>query len=463
MNSSLWSQPESISTGAWLRQLGAAPASSPFVAWVPAPVLDLATVVRHLDQPVEMAFCAPGGVSTVGLGSVAQISAEGSYRFAQMERDLSARLRAVRSVARGDRIPPGVRMYGGFAFSPGAARHDAWAPFGDARFSLPRLVYTRQGTDAWLGLAHGYREGPVSWNAAVERLLSLERRLREPASASDGAAFPLDAVREVREAFAADALADRLTAARQAVADGIVAKVVVSASMRLTLSPPPVANEVLARLLADNPASNCFAVRAGDSCFLGATPERLVTRQGRRIDTEALASSLPRDRLRGGVTAPISPKDRAEHRFVVEAIVSALTPLTTGLDVATEPRLHELCDVVHLRTPISGQLRQELHVLSLVARLHPTPAVGGTPTAAALAWLGEHEPAPRGWYASPVGWVNAEGDGDFVVALRAGLLADGVAELQAGAGIVLQSDPTAELAEIRLKLGTFRAALGVSR
>jgi isochorismate synthase EntC len=118
--------------------------------------------------------------------------------------------------------------------------------------------------------------------------------------------------------------------------------------------------------------------------------------------------------------------------------------------------------VVHLRTRISGVLREPLHVLELVERLHPTPAVGGVPTARALSWIAEHEPDERGWYAGPIGWVDAQGDGAFAVALRSGLLENHRASLYAGAGIVQGSDARSELNETRWKLQALLGALGVS-
>jgi isochorismate synthase EntC len=117
--------------------------------------------------------------------------------------------------------------------------------------------------------------------------------------------------------------------------------------------------------------------------------------------------------------------------------------------------------VVHLLTPIHARLREPAHVLELVEKLHPTPAVGGVPRPEALSFIAEHEPDERGWYAGPIGWFDAAGDGEFAVALRSGLLDGPRAHLYVGAGIVLQSHAQSEFFETALKLRTLLLALGV--
>ena len=145
---------------------------------------------------------------------------------------------------------------------------------------------------------------------------------------------------------------------------------------------------------------------------------------------------------------------------MVDAIVRRLEPLCESLRVAERPSVRELKDVLHLHTEIRGELAGDRHVLDLVEMLHPTPAVGGVPTAAAVEWIREHETHARGWYAAPVGWFDADGDGELMVALRSCVLAGDRAWLWAGAGIVADSDPIAELAETALKEQALLGALG---
>ena len=116
---------------------------------------------------------------------------------------------------------------------------------------------------------------------------------------------------------------------------------------------------------------------------------------------------------------------------------------------------------MHLHTPLTGVLREAVHVLDLVAAVHPTPAVGGVPRQDSVAWIAAHEPDPRGWYAGPVGWFDAGGDGEFAVAIRSGVLEARRAHVYAGAGIVAASDPAAEYAETSVKQRSILRALGI--
>ena len=128
---------------------------------------------------------------------------------------------------------------------------------------------------------------------------------------------------------------------------------------------------------------------------------------------------------------------------------------------ASEPGIRTLRQIVHLHTPITATLPAKLHVLEVAAALHPTPAIGGTPRSVATRWIAERE-AARGWYASPVGWFDLEGNGELVVAIRSGVIEGEHVYLYAGSGIVAGSDPDRELVETDVKLATMLGALGVS-
>jgi menaquinone-specific isochorismate synthase len=156
-----------------------------------------------------------------------------------------------------------------------------------------------------------------------------------------------------------------------------------------------------------------------------------------------------------------SAKNRDEHRFVVDEIAAALGPFCTELSVPAEPSVVAFRSVAHLGTRIEGRLAGPVGVLELVQRLHPTPAVGGTPRADALAFIARHEAGARGHWAGPVGWVGADGDGEWMIGIRSARLdADGAAlTLRAGGGIVADSDPAAEAAEANVKLATVLEAV----
>ena len=148
-----------------------------------------------------------------------------------------------------------------------------------------------------------------------------------------------------------------------------------------------------------------------------------------------------------------SDKDRREQAIVAERIVRALRPLAVWVEAAPEPGLVKVANIQHLATPVIAQLADPHSAIELAGMLHPTPAVGGEPWSdRAAAAIAELEQMDRGWYAAPVGWMDATEDGEFCVALRSGVLRDRDAHLFAGVGVVAGSDPAAELAETEVKL-----------
>jgi isochorismate synthase len=202
--------------------------------------------------------------------------------------------------------------------------------------------------------------------------------------------------------------------------------------------------------------------------LVGASPELLVARDGDQVTCQPFAGSAPRSTDPGTDAANAaaladSAKNRHEHQLVVDTMRASLAPLCADLDVAAEPQLSSTAALWHLSTPIRGTLREtSTTALDLALALHPTPAVGGVPTAAAVDLITELE-GDRGFYAGAVGWCDARGDGRWVVAIRgAQLSADRRGALaQAGGGIVAESDPDEEVAETTVKFRTILSALGV--
>jgi isochorismate synthase len=246
-------------------------------------------------------------------------------------------------------------------------------------------------------------------------------------------------------------------------------KVVLSRPLEVDLDGVLALTPVLRRLRAAEPTCTVFAMPTPDGTFFGATPELLVARHDRRVTCHPLAGTVPR-----GTTARAdadaqgrlagSDKERAEHRYVVDAVAELLRPFCDELDVPAEPSLVAFRSVAHLGTRITGRLSEPLPTaLQLLECLHPTPAVGGTPRAAALEAIRAGEPDDRGYWAGPVGWADARGDGEWMIGIRSALLSvDGdattpptaVLRLRAGAGIVAGSDPEAEAEETNVKLAT---------
>jgi isochorismate synthase len=191
-----------------------------------------------------------------------------------------------------------------------------------------------------------------------------------------------------------------------------------------------------------------------------------LSKRGSHVTTEALAGTLPR------TTAPLtelsaqllsSDKDRREHELVVTAIQQRLGTLCSEVAAPTSPQIRVLPHLLHLHTPIHATTRaSHTNIRELVAALHPTPAMGGTPSAPALQLIADYEPQPRGYYAGPVGWWDEQGDGEFAVAIRSGVITADTAYVYAGAGIVRGSDAALEYAETAAKMRTLLDALGIS-
>lgn len=392
----------------------------------------------------------------VGWGAAHVVRAGGPDRFDAVRSAADRLWPRIEAVPAGgaEAVPP--RLFGGFSFLP-SSPPAPWRAFGAATFVLPRLVYVPvpAGTGAPAGprlavavLAADVDE-PGRLQALVRRVLTLlvdgrTNGARPPSPVETGDAPPPEAWERA------------VASIRRRIRSGGAEKIVAARKREIRFDGGVDPVGVLRALGADTAAEARFAFRHGAATFLGATPERLISRRGPAVATEALAGSA------GAERAPElldNPKDAAEHAYVVRAIARALEPLCDSLEYPATPGIRRLRHVVHLRTPFTGRLSSPVHVLELVRRLHPTPAVGGTPGEAALEWIAANEPWSRGWYASPVGWFDAQGDGDFVVALRSALLDGARAHLYAGAGIVRDSEPGAELAETEVKLRTVSEAL----
>jgi len=213
------------------------------------------------------------------------------------------------------------------------------------------------------------------------------------------------------------------------------------------------------------PDCNAFSVANGrGQSFIGASPERLLKVEDGVVLTEALAGSISR-----GATASEdaslgnrllhSDKDLREQRIVLDSIVRRLSPLGLDLRYSARPHLRRLSNVQHLHTPVEAKLPKGVRLLDMLGRLHPTPAVGGTPREMAVPLIAGLEAFPRGLYGGAIGWIDSRGGGEFIVALRSALIDGTRARMYAGAGIVDGSSPQNEYAETELKFRAMQDAL----
>ncbi|MFM5135969.1 isochorismate synthase [Aeromonas rivipollensis] len=260
-----------------------------------------------------------------------------------------------------------------------------------------------------------------------------------------------------------------VSAALDAFAQGKLAKVVLSRKLILTLHKPADPERVLARLMAQNPHAFHFSLPLGQGRrLLGASPELLLRVSGGEVFTHPLAGSARRasEPVQDEAVARdllASRKDQHEHKLVIDEIRRVLTPHCRELAIPQKPTLMSTDTLWHLGTPIAGQLHgSDASVLSLACQLHPTPALCGYPTDLARQFIREQEPFRRALFSGIVGWCDSQGNGEWAVVIRCGVLDGHQVELFAGAGIVAGSDPAMEWAETGTKLGTMLKALGLS-
>jgi menaquinone-specific isochorismate synthase len=245
-----------------------------------------------------------------------------------------------------------------------------------------------------------------------------------------------------------------------AIADGEFQKVVVAREVEVQGNRPFAPRDLLGRLRALYPSCVAFSL----DNFVGASPELLCRTSGPTVTSHPLAGTIARsgdpeedERLAKGLLA--SPKERSEHGIVVKAIVAGLDGLAANVSASASPHLLELRNVVHLATTITGELVEPRPgALQVAMALHPTPAVGGWPRDQALSWLDNHEKLARDRYAGPLGYMDANGDGEWWLGIRSALMDGNSLRLLAGVGIVADSEPAAELAETQLKLQALLAA-----
>lgn len=346
------------------------------------------------------------------------------------------------------------RLLGGFAFDGRRMPGAPWAGFAAGAMLLPRLLFVRDGGVSGVVVAPGVDPGEVK--ALVARVIARARAIVAPPRVPR-------VLRVLRDFDRAHWLAAVGTVA-SAIRAGLYEKVVLAAMRELEADGPIAVGATMARLRREYPHCHLFSMRAAGAIFLGASPELLVSLRDGVVSALGLAGSARRDPspeldAQVGQALLASAKDRIEHETVVRALRSGLEPLTEQLRVPSEPTLLQLRNIQHLATEISGRVAPNVDVFDLVQRLHPTPAVCGWPTTAAREVIGEQEAFDRGWYAGPIGWVDAAGDGEFAVGLRSALVRDDRAWLFAGAGIMADSDPASELAEIEMKFTPLAGAL----
>lgn len=401
------------------------------------------------------------GEYLTGTGVAAEWRFEGAEAIRQVRQQAQALLaRAVVEVTTGAG-DTGPLCFSGFAFDPqGRDRDGVWQGFADGWAVVPSLLLIRRPQESALVITV---TADQCLNPDAEAL-RLEAEIANFFAASPDEAAPTP-VACVAHDDQARVWGDTIDVFKQHIEDGDAVKIVLARRVGLTNEGGfslPRALERLGRRYAN---CNIFAIGDGDSTFLGATPEMLVSLQDNLASIDCLAGSAPRG-CNEAEDASLARALRAdekelwEHDLVRRGIEQALRGVTTRLDVPTTPIVRSTASVQHLYTPMQAQVAPGHGLLDLVERLHPTPATAGLPRESALALIREQEGFDRGWYAGPLGWFDRHGNGEFAVALRSALVRGSQAWLFAGCGIVAGSDPEREYRESQVKMEAMLWALG---
>ncbi|HEX6753432.1 MAG TPA: isochorismate synthase [Solirubrobacterales bacterium] len=391
--------------------------------------------------------------SLAGLGVAQEVTSRGPDRFRDVARECLG-AEAIFEEPRGLPAGAGAVWVGGFAFDPDGGSSSTWSSLPPASLVLPELSLCRSGEGAFLtvnAVVHPGDDAETKASAIAARLSGLRP---DPLPMLDP--HPTGWV-EIASVRPPGDFERAVAAATGRIEAGEMSKVVLAREVLVSAGAAHDPAAVFGAMREQFPSCFCFCCGTPEAAFIGASPELLVRRSGASVSTVALAGSTRRssdpavdDHL--GEQLLRSDKDRREHAIVGERIARALRPHAVWVEAGAEPEIVKVANIQHLATPVVAQLAEPRSAVELAGMLHPTPAVGGEPREAAKAAIAELERMDRGWYAGPVGWMDATEDGEFCVALRSAVLRDREARLYAGVGVVAGSDPAAELAETEIKL-----------
>ncbi len=427
--------------------------------------LDPLAVLESIFEPGERHFYAERpseGWAIAGAESVLSFTASGPGRFDECQAFVDRALED--AIAVGDQEIPfgGPHFFSAFTFLDTV---DEREPFEAALVFVPRWQVARRGGHT-TAVANLLVQPDSQVEALAARVWRAHSKFRSfdfqapglPEAVARGAA-------SVTEVGGRNRYATAVSEAAESIAAGHIEKVVLARAKDVRAPGPLHPLEILNGLRQRFPDCNAFSVANGrGQSFIGASPERLLRVEDGVVLTEALAGSAERGSTASedaalGNRLLTSEKDLREQRIVLDSIVRRLSPLGLDLRYSGRPFLKRLSNIQHLHTPVEARLPRGVRLLDMLGRLHPTPAVGGTPRARAVPMIARLEAFPRGLYGGALGWVDSRGGGEFIVALRSALVSGSEARMYAGAGIVEGSSIDKEVAETELKFRAMQDAL----
>ncbi|RHW30741.1 isochorismate synthase [Neobacillus notoginsengisoli] len=403
-----------------------------------------------------------GSLNIAGVGIAAQLSSEQAEgRFSKIDRKWKQLIQD--SIVSTPHHAPGIGplMFGGFSFDPLKEKTALWSKYPEALFHVPRFMLTMVDGDVYVTtnvLCTKHDDVSLFYKVVAER----DSLLKEDEHLAVGKTAPLKGMTEIKPAEWKKSVTEAI---RQLNMEGLLKKVVLARELRLFFDKKVETGTLLQNLESEQKTSFIFSFESGGDSFIGASPERLVQKHGKSVQSACLAGSFPRgktDTEDRQLSSQLlnDEKNLAEHQYVVDMIRNALEGACEQVKIPDKPSLMKIRDIQHLFTPVEGVALDTTSLLDLVERLHPTPALGGLPKQLAVETIRELEELDRGFYAAPIGWMDYAGNGEFAVAIRSGLIQGQEASLFAGCGVVANSDVESEYVETRLKFRPMLSALG---
>jgi menaquinone-specific isochorismate synthase len=400
----------------------------------------------------------------VGIGVAKQVQTDQAIgRFDSVELEWKQLVK--HAVTCGEKNKPGTgpTIFGGFAFDPLKKKTGLWSKFSDSLFHIPKYMLSMIEGECYFTtnvFCTQHEDVELFDKVYKERQTILE-------AVNQTQEFSYPAITKMEE-INAEEWKKSVASLVESFADSHLQKVVVARELRLQFEKAVEVEKVIMHLLEEQKESFIFAFEVNGDCFIGASPERLVKKEGTRVFSTCLAGSIARGNTweedqSFGQELLEDQKNLIEHQYVVDMIKEAMEETCEDVTIPSKPQLMKTKYIQHLFTPVIGQSRGGTSLLDIVNRLHPTPALGGVPKELAITKIREIEALDRGFYAAPIGWQDSQGNGEFAVAIRSALLQGKEASLFAGCGVVADSEAESEYRETSIKFRPMLTALGGNR
>lgn len=353
-------------------------------------------------------------------------------------------------------------LFGGFSFDPRNVRNSEWGNFPSAYFVVPsfQLACKDGKTLVSINLITTETDAAVQFEQLREERDHLIHIAQVNEFEPPVKPQVLSIEEREKEQYI-EAVADVVGKIR----DGDAEKVVIARSVKMNFKKEVPSVTALHHITSEQQESYQFGLQKEQQLFFGATPERLIEIVDGRAYSACVAGSIGRGKSAAedrklGDELLADKKNRQEHQYVVNMISDVFNDFCTDISLPNAPKLLKIRDIQHLFTPVEGVVERGANIFSLVEALHPTPALGGVPTNISMDIIRDKESMNRGYYAAPIGWTDAAGNGEFAVAIRSALLDADQAYLYAGGGIVADSKVTQEYDETWVKFRPVLRALG---